>query len=95
MTNGNWYVYIMASQTGTLYVGMTNNLERRAWEHRHSEEPSFTHRYGIRILVYFETSGSPLGAIAREKQLKAWRREKKVHLIERANPKWEDLMPGI
>ncbi len=89
-----YYVYIMASRTCTLYVGVTNNLERRVFEHKQNLVRGFTRRYGIRRLVYYEAYGEVLEAIAREKQIKGWRRARKVDLIESANPRWQDLSEG-
>jgi putative endonuclease len=82
----------MASYSRTLYVGVTNNLERRVYEHKNKRNvDSFSARYNISRLVYFEETNNILEAIAREKQLKRWRREKKVFLIEQHNPAWHDL----
>ena len=86
-----FYVYIMASKTGTLYVGVTNNIKRRVYEHKHHLIPGFTDKYRIERLLYVETANDPLSAIKREKQIKAWRREKKVSLIDSINPQWNDL----
>ena len=86
-----YYVYILASFRRTLYVGVTNNLERRLWEHRNGLGSAFVRRYNVYQLVYVEETGDVLAAIAREKQIKAWRRSKKVALIEAANPTWRDL----
>ena len=86
-----FFVYILASCFKTLYIGVTNDLQRRIAQHRERRPGSYTGRYRIDRLVYFEVFDSPAIAIAREKQLKAWRREKKVHLIEAKNPAWEDL----
>jgi putative endonuclease len=86
-----YYVYILASRTKTLYVGVTNNLERRVWEHKTDAVPSFSGRYKIHKLVYYEEYRSIRDAINREKQIKAWRREKKVHLVESLNPEWDDM----
>ncbi|MGD2147579.1 MAG: GIY-YIG nuclease family protein [Anaerolineae bacterium] len=88
------YVYIATNRSGTLYIGVTNDLGRRMWEHRQKMGSRFAARYNITRLVYFEESGSIVDAIAREKQLKRWRREKKVALIERENPEWKDLSEG-
>ena len=90
-TNKTFYVYIMASKTGTLYVGMTNNIRRRVYEHKHHLIPGFTDKYSIERLLYVETVSDPLSAIKREKQIKAWRRGKKVSLIDSINPQWNDL----
>jgi putative endonuclease len=83
----------MASRSRTLYTGITNNLRRRVYEHKQGLVPGFTARYKVTKLVYFESTRNPLAAIAREKQIKAWRREKKIALIESANPGWEALSP--
>ena len=88
-------MYIMASRSGTLYVGMTNNLVRRVAEHKTAAHPGFTARYEIDRLVYCECFVSVSDAIAREKQLKGWRRARKVALIERANPEWSDLSADL
>ena len=89
-----YYVYILASRSRTLYTGVTNNISRRVWEHREGEIPSFTKRYRIHRLVYLEPHEDVRIAIAREKQIKAWRRAKKVALIEVGNPAWDDLAAG-
>ncbi|MFI5351878.1 MAG: GIY-YIG nuclease family protein [Candidatus Binatales bacterium] len=87
----SYYVYILASLSRTLYIGVTNDLERRVLEHVEELTPGFTSKYHIKRLVYFEEFGDIEAAIAREKQLKGWRREKKTRLIESMNPKWNDL----
>ena len=87
----DYYVYILASQSRVLYIGVTNNLERRLFEHRQKLVPGFSRKYSVTQLIYFEVSGDIRAAIAREKQLKGWRREKKVALIESLNPQWEEL----
>jgi putative endonuclease len=81
----------MASATGTLYIGVTSNLEKRVAEHRHGLIDGFTKTYACKELVYFEQTDDIKSAIEREKQLKKWRREKKQNLIKTLNPKWEDL----
>jgi putative endonuclease len=86
-----YFVYIMASNSRTLYTGVTRNLERRVYEHRHKMIPGFTARYNITRLVHFEVFGDIRDAIAREKQIKSWGRMKKVALIECANRDWKDL----
>lgn len=87
-----YYVYLMASFKQTLYVGATNDLARRVHQHKTKADPdSFTARYNIDRLVYFETFGDVRDAIAREKEIKAWRRSKKVALIESQNPTWKEL----
>ena len=89
-----YYVYILANRSGTLYVGVTNDLERRVVEHKHKLIPGFSRRYHVDRLVYFEATPDVRAAIAREKQIKAWRREKKVALIESKNRDWKDLSAG-
>jgi putative endonuclease len=84
-------VYILASKTGVLYIGVTNNLERRIAEHRQKQADAFSARYNITRLVHCEEFRYIDQAIAREKELKGWRREKKVALIEIENPRWIDL----
>lgn len=86
-----FYVYIMGSKTGTLYVGLTNNIKRRVYEHKQEMFEGFSKKYKTNKLLYFETIGDSLSAIAREKQIKHWRREKKVKLIDTQNPDWKDL----
>jgi putative endonuclease len=87
----NYYVYIMSNRTHTLYVGVTSNLYRRIEEHRAGTFGGFTSKYKIHRLVFYEHYEDIGLAIAREKQLKNWRREKKITLIERMNPSWSDL----
>lgn len=91
MRQHNDYVYIVASPSRTIYTGVTNDLERRMWEHKQSAVKGFTADYGVTRLVYFEEYRWIDDAIAREKQLKGWRREKKLALIATENPKWRDL----
>jgi putative endonuclease len=86
-----YHVYIMASESGVLYTGVTNHLESRTVQHKQKLVPGFTSIYNVTKLVYFEPFGDVRNAIAREKQLKRWRREKKVALIESVNPTWRDL----
>ena len=86
------YVYIMASRrNGTLYTGVTNDLVHRAWEHREGLIPGFTHKYGCRILVWYEEYFDIRDAIQREKNIKQYYRKWKLNLIEEMNPEWEDL----
>ena len=89
-----YWVYLLASRTCTLYLGVTNDLERRVLEHKEGQVPGFTQRYGVNRLVYCEGFGDVTAAIAREKQLKGWLRRKKVELIESVNPQWRDLSEG-
>lgn len=86
-----FYVYIMSSKTATLYTGFTNDIKKRVYEHKNHLRPGFTAKYSVNRLVYLETFGDALSAIAREKQIKCWRREKKIALIESTNPDWLDL----
>lgn len=90
----DYYVYIMTNRSGTLYTGVTNDLERRGYEHRRKLVPGFTRKYDITRLVYYETTADVRDAIAREKQIKSWRRSKKVALIRGLNPRWKDLAEG-
>ena len=89
-----YYVYILASRSRTLYTGVTNNLARRVWQHREGAVPGFTTKYRIHRLVYYEAFRDVRRAIARETEIKKWRREKKVAMIEKGNPTWEDLAAG-
>jgi len=91
-----YYVYILASRrNGTLYIGVTNDLARRVYEHREGTADGFTKRYGVKILVYVETFPDIRDAIAREKALKKWRRAWKLKLIESNNPQWQDLYGSL
>ncbi len=91
MAARTYYVYIMANVARTLYVGVTNDLVRRVFEHKNRLVPGFTSRYGLGALVHFETTDDVTAAIAREKQIKGWLRAKKIELIEATNPQWQDL----
>jgi putative endonuclease len=86
-----YYVYILANVSRTLYIGITNNLERRVYEHKNKLIPGFTRKYNLTMLVYFETTPDIRAALAREKQMKGWTRDKKLTLIEAENPMWNDL----
>jgi putative endonuclease len=86
-----YYVYILASRSRRLYVGVTSKLEQRVAQHKSKAIPGFTSRYNIDRLVWYESTNNVLNAIERERQLKKWRREKKVMLIEMENAEWEDL----
>ncbi|MBB6306759.1 GIY-YIG nuclease family protein [Xanthobacter tagetidis] len=91
-----YFVYLLASRPrGTLYVGVTNHLTRRVFEHRLGTGPGFTRRYHVHRLVWFETHDTALGAIQREKRLKAWLRQWKIDLVEKDNPDWRDLFDEI
>ncbi|OJY69696.1 MAG: endonuclease [Sphingobium sp. 66-54] len=90
------YVYIMASRpNGTLYIGVTSNLLKRAWEHREGVINGFTKRYGCKLLVWFEAYDRIEEAIVREKQMKEWRRAWKIRRIVEMNPGWQDLSPTL
>ncbi|MBU1131622.1 GIY-YIG nuclease family protein [Patescibacteria group bacterium] len=92
-----YYVYIMATyKHGTLYLGVTNNLIRRVWEHKNKIYPkSFTARYNVNKLVYYEVFEDIYEAICREKRLKKWNRQWKIELIEKNNPEWKDLYNNL
>ena len=91
-----FYVYIMTKRmSGTLYIGVTNDTVRRVFEHKSKAVPDFTKRYGVDKLVWFEIFDDPISAITREKELKKWRREWKIRLIEEQNPQWIDLYPQV
>ena len=90
-----FYVYLLASKPcGTLYVGLTNALARRVWEHKIKAVPGFTARHGVDRLVWFESHDSAEAAMLREKQIKEWKRDWKLNLIERDNPHCIDLYPN-
>jgi len=89
-----FYVYIMTNRSGTLYIGMTNNLERRVSEHR-GGLGSFTSRYRLVKLIYYEVTDGPYAAISREKEIKGWTREKKLALVRTENPAMKDLAPQL
>lgn len=92
----SYFVYILASQrNGTLYTGVTNDIARRTGEHKEKQVPGFTRKYGVETLVWFEVHEDVTTAIEREKQIKGWKRAWKVRLIERDNPVWNDLAPGL
>jgi putative endonuclease len=94
--NKQFYVYILASKrNGTLYTGVTSNLVQRVWQHKNNVIKGFTQNYNIKILVYYEAHDNAENAITREKQIKKWRRNWKLRLIEKSNPKWNDLYDNI
>jgi putative endonuclease len=96
MTEKSFFVYILANPTNTVtYVGVTSDLIRRVWEHKSKSVQGFTSKYNICKLVYYEQLGESLQAINREKEIKSWRRSKKVALIESFNPDWRDLYSSI
>ncbi len=89
-------VYILASRyRGTLYVGVTSALWSRVWDHKNGTTPGFTSKYGVRVLVWYEHRHTMASAIRREKQLKAWKRDWKIQLVEATNPDWQDLHGDI
>jgi putative endonuclease len=89
-------VYILATRpNGTLYIGVTSELPKRAWEHKNDMADGFTKRYGVHRLVYYELHDDMVSAITREKQMKKWNRAWKLELIESQNPDWNDLWDGI
>jgi len=91
-----YYVYILASKrNGTLYIGVTNNLIKRVYEHKNNLVEGFTKQYEVHQLVYFEQTSDVNSAITREKQLKKWQRQWKIELIEEKNPAWKDLFLGL
>ncbi len=91
-----YWVYILASRrNGTLYVGVTNDLARRVWEHREGLVPGFTKRYGVKMLVYAEAFEDVNAAIHREKRLKKWKRQWKIDLIQSRNLEWVDLAESL
>ena len=91
-----YYDYILASKrNGTLYIGVTNDLKRRVWQHKNNAIKGFTKKYRIHTLAYFEQTTNIISAIQREKQLKKWNRAWKIKLIEKDNSKWEDLYDGL
>ena len=90
-----YYVYIMTNNAKTLYIGVTNDLNRRVFEHKNSLIDGFTKKYNIKKLVYYETFNNIDEAIRREKQLKNWHRQWKINLIESINKEWKDLANDI
>ncbi|MCL4244311.1 MAG: GIY-YIG nuclease family protein [Candidatus Dadabacteria bacterium] len=92
MSDNDYYVYIMASKkNGTLYVGVTSDLARSVFEHKHDLIEGFTKKYKVHMLVYYEHTNDISSAIEREKVIKRWKRQWKVNLIQRSNPDWKDL----
>ena len=91
-----YYVYILANRkNGTLYIGVTNDVVKRVYEHKNNLVEGFTKKYGVHTLVYYEQHDNPDNAIAREKRMKKWRRAWKIELIETDNPDWKDLYNDI
>ena len=93
--NRTYYVYLLTNWNNkVIYLGVTNNLERRLYEHKNKLVKGFTEKYNVNKLVYFEETQDVTAAIAREKEIKKWRRDKKNQLVNRMNPKWKDLASG-
>ena len=91
-----YFVYLLASKkNGTLYIGVTSNLIRRVWEHKNNFNKGFTQKYNAYNLVWYEPHTDVQVAIQREKQMKKWKREWKINLIEEVNPAWHDLYPNL
>ena len=90
-----YYVYIASSISKKIYIGVTNNLPRRIYEHKNGLVDGFTKKYKIKKLVYYEETNDIHSALEREKQLKKWRREKKINLIEKDNSGWKDLFDNL
>ena len=92
----NYYVYIMASQkNGMLYIGVTNDIIQRVWQHKNDLVPGFTQKYKVHRLVYYEVHSEIYAAITREKQMKKWNRQWKIDLIQADNPDWNDLYDSL
>ena len=90
------FIYLLASRRqGTLYIGVTRDLVRRVFEHKSDLIAGFTRQYNVKQLVWYEPCDSIISAIQREKQMKAWRRDWKIQLIEKSNPYWHDLYPAL
>lgn len=95
LQNNQFYIYILTNwNNSVMYIGVTNNLKRRIFEHKNKLVKGFTERYNVNKLVYFEETPDVYVAIIREKQLKKWRREKKNNLVNSMNPEWNDLSEG-
>ena len=94
MQENVYCTYIVASRSHTLYIGVTGDLSKRVFEHKQRKHEGFSAKYNCNRLIWFERHMSPEGAIAREKQLKGWIRAKKIALIEKSNPTWNDLSEG-
>ena len=96
MLTRSYFVYLLASRpNGTLYVGVTNDLRERIWQHKQDLVEGFTSKHGVKTLVWYEQTESIESAIAREKQIKKWNRAWKIELIEANNPDWKDLYEDV
>lgn len=93
--NKTYYVYILRNNSGNFYIGITSNLVKRVWEHKNKFVKGFTEKYNIDKLIYYEIYSDPESAIAREKQLKNWNRKKKIMLITKMNPKFEEIILSL
>jgi putative endonuclease len=94
-THLQYYIYILSNRKrGTLYIGVTNSVQRRVWQHKNKQAACFTRRYGVNRLVYFESFRQVENAIRRETEIKGWLRSRKIELIEANNPAWDDLSAG-
>jgi putative endonuclease len=92
----SFYVYILASRrNGTLYIGMTDDIAKRAWQHRNGVIPGFTERYDVKLLVWLEVHDTRESAFLRERQMKKWNRAWKIRIIEKENPTWNDLWDDL
>ena len=87
-----YFIYILRNNSGNFYIGITSNLQRRLWEHQNNVVKGFTQKYNIHKFIYYEIFENPEAAILREKQLKNWNREKKILLISKINPKFEEIL---
>jgi len=95
MASKHYYVYIMSNRSKTIYTGVTNNLERRVYQHKSKQIQGFTAKYNLTRLVYYEETADVISAISREKTIKRWLRAKKIALIESVNPSWNDLARSL
>ena len=95
MASRHYYVYIMSNRSKTIYTGVTNNLERRVYQHKSKQMQGFTAKYNLTRLVYYEETADVISAISREKTIKGWLRAKKIALIESVNPSWNDLARSL
>ena len=88
----SYYIYILTNASGTLYIGVTSDLIKRIWEHKHKVVKGFTEKYNIETLIYYEEYADPENAILREKQLKGWLKKKKLALIRKVNPEFKEVV---
>jgi len=90
-----YFVYMLASNSRVIYIGITSDLIGRVWQHKNKETKGFTEKYNVNRLVYYEQTDNVWSALEREKQLKKWSRKKKIFLIEKENPEWDDLYGNL